>query len=211
MRIEAMNKYLTSENVLLRNSLLIKVASFNKIVKPGFNSRTVTKKDSPKEYFALCSLHKIYSLNISIENSLFANDVFTSIYFYRYIYELYLKVYYIFSGSSEEQVLSRLNEFFENVKWNIKDIKDKINDRFLPQRFKGSHEEKYKTICRFVHPNYESFKLHLNRTDNQQFEFLVSNVNLTLWHSIEIVKFFSNEKLLGFDKKINQRNLNSLQ
>ncbi|MFH1827604.1 MAG: hypothetical protein ABH812_04255 [bacterium] len=199
------------ENILLRNSLQSKIVSLNEIIKPGFNFGTVTKKDNPKEYFASSVLNKIYSLNISTENSLFANDIFLSLYLYRYVYELYIKVFYIFSGPSEEQILFRLNEFFDNKKWNIKDILYKINDRFLPPKFKENHEEKYKMICRFVHPNHESFKLHLNRTDDQQFEFLVPNINLTIWHSVGIIKLFSDAKLLDFDKKIDQEKLVSLQ
>ncbi|MDP2946061.1 MAG: hypothetical protein Q8N61_01250 [bacterium] len=205
------NSLLKIENIILKNSLQNKIVSFNEIIKPGFNFGTVTKKDNPKEYFASSILNKIYSLNVSMENSLFTNDVFLSIYLFRYIYELYIKVFYIFSGSSEEQILFRLNEFFDNKKWNIKDIKDDINDSFLPPKFKEDHEEKYKKICRFVHPNHDSFKLHLNRTDDQQFEFLIPNINLTIWHMIEIIRLFSNEKILDFDKKIDQERLVSLQ
>jgi hypothetical protein len=206
-----MNNRLKSENILRRNILQNKIISLNEIIKPGFNFGTVTRKDNPKEYFASSILNKIYSLNISAENSLIANDVFLSIYLYRYIYELYIKVFYIFSGSSEEQILLRLNEFFENKKWIFKDILNEINDDFIPPKFKESHDEKYNSICRFVHPNHESFKLHLGRTDDQQFEFLIPNINLTIWHSVGIVKLFSDEKILNLDKNINQEALNSMQ
>lgn len=206
-----MDNRLKNENILLKNSLQNKIISLNRIIKPGFNFGTVTRKDNPKEYFASSILNKIYSLNVSAENSLFSNDVFLSIYLYRYVYELYIKVLYIFSGSSEEQILLRLNEFFDNKKWILKDILNEINDNFLPPKFKESHEEKYKSICKFVHPNHESFKLHLNRTDDQQFEFLVPNINLTIWHNVGIIKIFSNAKILNFDKNINQKDLESLQ
>lgn len=206
-----MNRTLRNDNILLKNSLQNKIVSLNKIIKPGFKFGTVTRKDNPKEYFASSILNKIYSLNVSMENSLLTNDVFLSIYLFRYVYELYIKVFYIFSGSSEEKILFRLNEFFDNKNWNFKKIKDEINDNFLPPKFKESHEEKYKSICRFVHPNHESFKLHLNRTDDQQFEFLVPNINLTIWHSVAIIKLFSDTKILGFDKNINQIDLVSLQ
>ncbi len=206
-----MKRLLKNENILLKNSLQDKIVRLNEIIKPGFNFGTVTRIDNPREYFASSILNKIYSLNVSLENSLFANDVFLSIYLYRYIYELYIKVLYIFSGSSEEQILFRLNEFFDNKKWNLKEIKDKINDSFLPPKFKEGHEEKYKAICRFVHPNHESFKLHLNRTDDQQFEFLVPNINLTIWHNVGIIKLFSDAKILNFDININQKDLESLQ
>jgi hypothetical protein len=202
---------LKKENISLKKLLLIKLDKLNKIIKPGFNFGTVTKKDNPKEYFASVVLDKVYSLNISTENSLHANDVFLSIYLYRYVYELYIKILYIFSGSSEEQVLFRLNEFFNNKKWNIKDIKNDISDNFLPPQFKNNHEEIYKKICRFVHPNIDSFKLHLNKNDDQLFEFLVPNINLTIWHIIEIVKLFSSKKILNLDKNINQLDLKLLQ
>ncbi len=202
---------LKMKNILLKNSLQNKIVSLNEIIKPGFNFGTVTKKDNPKEYFASSILNKIYSLNVSAENSIFSNDVFLSIYLYRYVYELYIKVFYIFSGSSEKEILFRLNEFFDDKKWIIKDILNDINDSFLPPKFKESHEEKYKSICRFVHPNHESFKLHINRTDDQQFEFLVPNINLVIWHNIGIIRLFSDAKILNFDKNINQKDLESLQ
>jgi len=211
MQYMGMNNRLKSENILRKNILQSKIILLNEIIKPGFNFGTVTRKDNPKEYFASSILNKIYSLNISAENSLITNDVFLSIYLYRYIYELYIKVFYIFSGSSEEQILLRLNEFFENKEWILKNILNEINDNFIPPKFKESHGEKYKSICRFVHPNHESFKLHLNRTDDQQFEFLIPNINLTIWHSVGIVKLFSDAKILNFDKNINQKDLISIQ
>lgn len=211
MQYVGMNNRLKSENILRRNILQNKIISLNEIIKPGFNFGTVTRKDNPKEYFASSILNKIYSLNISAENSIITNDVFLSIYLYRYIYELYVKVFYIFSGSSEEQILLRLKEFFENKEWRLKDILEKINDNFIPPEFKESHGEKYKSICQFVHPNHESFKLCFNRTDDQQFEFLIPNINLTIWHSVGIVKFFSDAKILNFDKNINQKDLISIQ
>lgn len=206
-----MNRLLKNENILLKNSLQNKIVRLNEIIKPGFNFGTVTRIDNPREYFASSILNKLYSLNISMENSLLTNDIFLSIYLYRYVYELYIKVFYIFSGSSETQILSRLDEFFNNKKWILKDILNEINDNFLPPKFKEGHEEKYKSICRFVHPNHESFKLHLNRTDDQQFEFLVPNINLAMWHNVGIVKLFSDAKILNFDKNINQQDLVSLQ
>ena len=199
------------ENLILKSSLQNKIILFNQIIRPGFNFGTVTRKDNPREYFASSILNKIYSLNVSMENSLLTNDVFLSIYLYRYIYELYIKVFYIFSGLSEGQILSRLDEFFDNKNWILKDIKNEIKDSFLPPNFKGDHEEKYKIICRFVHPNHESFKLHLNRTDDQQFEFLVPNIHLAMWHSVGIIKLFSDARLLNFDKNINQEDLVELQ
>ena len=100
---------------------------------------------------------------------------------------------------------------FSSYEPTIKDIKNEIKDSFLPPNFKGDHEEKYKMICRFVHPNHESFKLHLNRTDDQQFEFLVPNIHLAMWHSVGIIKLFSDARLLNFDKNINQEDLVELQ
>ena len=94
-----MDNRLKNENILLKKSLQNKIVSLNEIIKPGFNFGTVTRKDNPKEYFASSILNKIYSLNVSAENSLFSNDVFLSIYLYRYVYELYIKVFYIFSAN----------------------------------------------------------------------------------------------------------------
>ena len=204
-------RLLKKENFILRSFLQNKVVSLNKIIESGFDFGEVTKKNNPKEYFAGLVLNKIYSLNISIENSIFANDIFLSIYLYRYVYELHIKVLYIFSGFSEEENILRLNEFFENKKWTLADIEDKINTNFTFPKFTENHKERYSQICKFVHPNIESLNLHLNRTDDQQFEFLVPNVNLTIWYIVEIIIFFSNLKILDFDKKIDQKQLMKLQ
>jgi len=205
------NRLLKQENIVLRSFLLNKVASLNEIIKPGFNFGLKTREENPREYFAGLVLNKIYSLNISIENSIFANDVFLSIYLYRYIYELYIKISYIYSGSSDDENIHRLNEFFENKKWILADINDKINNNILFSKFTENHKERYNQICKFVHPNIDSLKLHLNRTDDQQFEFMVPNVNLTIWYIVEIIIFFSNLKLLDLDKKIDLNKLNALR
>ena len=206
-----MNSLFKKENILLRNSLQKKIILFNGIIKPGFNFGTVTKKDNPKEYFVSSILNKIYSLNVSMENILLTNDIFLSIYLFRYIYELYIKVLYIFSGKSEDEILLRLNNFFMNKDLKIIEYQEKINDNLIPPQFKESHKEKYKIMSRITHPNIDSLKLHLNKDHNQQFEFLVPNINLAIWHSVEIIRLFSNVKLLGFDKNINQQDLVSLQ
>ncbi len=201
------NRLLKKENIALKNSLLNKIVSLDEIILPAFDFGIVTKKDNPKEYFVALVLKKIYSLNISMGNSLFANDVFLSIYLYRYIYELYIKILYIFSESSAKENEVRLNEFFENKKWTLAYIKDRANNNFMPPEFVKNHKERYDQICRFVHPNIESLELHSNRTDDQQFEFLVPNINLTIEYAVAIIIFFSNLKLLDFDKKIDQKKL----
>jgi len=205
------NRLLKTENVLLRKLLQNKIISLNEIIKPGFNFGFVTKKDNPKEYFAGLVLNKIYSLVVSMENSVFANDVFISIYLYRYVYELCIKVFYIFSGSSEDQVLFRLNEFFNNKKWIFSVIKDKISTNLLPPKFAGDHKETYEKICKFVHPNIDSLNLHSNRTDDQQFEFIVPNINLAAWYIVAIIRLFSNLKILNLNTNIDQKKLELLQ
>ena len=206
-----MNNSLTKENISLKNSLQSKIILLNIIIKPCFNFGIVTKKDSPKEYFASSVLNKIYSLNVSLENVLLTNDVFLSVYLYRYIYELYTKVFYIFSGGSEDEILSRLSNFFINKDLKITEYQEGINDDFIPARFKEGHKEKYKTMSRFAHPNVESFNMHMNTTPDKQFGFLIPNINLAMWHNIEIIKLFSNAKLLGFDRSINKEYLEGLQ
>lgn len=205
------NRSLKQENLLLKNLLQYKIISFNNAITPGFKHNPVTRKDSPKEYFASLILHKMYSLVISVENSLFNNDVFLSIYLYRYVYELHVKVSYIFSGFSEEEIIFRLNQFFENKKWNLSEIVGKIDVNLISLKVFEDHGSKYQMICRFVHPNFESLKLHVGRTDDQQFEFMVPNINLTIWHSVAIIKLFSHFKLLDLHLKINQRTLELLQ
>lgn len=206
-----LKKQLENTNQEARRVLLDKINSFNEFIKSGFGFGEVTREHNPKEYFVVCVFLKIHSLGVSIENCIFSNDVFLSIYLFRYIYELYIKVFYIFSGLSEKEILSRIDEFFSNDKWNFTNIKNKINDKFLHPEFKETHQLRYKLLSRFVHPNYESFKLCLNRTNDQQFEFLEPNIHLALWYSIEIIKHFLNIEILNFHKKINKEKLERLQ
>lgn len=206
-----MENKLSNENIAIRNSLQNKIVVFGEIIKPGFNFGTITKKDNPKEYFAAAVLNKLYSLNISTENVLFTNDVFLSQYLYRYIYELYTKVFYIFSGSSDEEIVSRLHNFFNNNDLKITEYQDGIKNELIPPKFKESHKEKYKTMSRFAHPNIESLNMHLGKTSDQQFEFLTPTINLILWHSVAIIKLFADFKLLDLDKNIDQGKLLSLQ
>ncbi len=202
---------LKNEHQQTKKSLSDKVSGFNQTIISGFGFGEITRENNPKEYFAACVFFKIHSLGISIENSILTNDVFLSIYLFRYVYELYIKVFYIFSGSSEKEILTRIDDFFNNKKWRFDIIQNKINDRFLPQDFKESHQKRYALLSRFVHPNYESFRLSLNRTDDQQFEFLEPNIHLTIWYSIEIIKHFSNIKILNFHINIDQKKLVELQ
>lgn len=206
-----MENELSNENIAIRNSLQNKIVVFGEIIKPGFNFGTITKKDNPKEYFTAAVLNKLYSLNISTENVLFTNDVFLSQYLYRYIYELYTKVFYIFSGASDDEILLRLHNFFNNNDLKITEYQDGIKKDFIPPKFKEAHKEKYKTMSRFAHPNIESLNIHLGKTSDQQFDFLVPTINLILWHGVAIIKLFSYFKLLNLDKNINQEKLLSLQ
>ncbi|MFA6393619.1 MAG: hypothetical protein WCW25_01990 [Patescibacteria group bacterium] len=205
------NRLLKTENAIMREALLYKIVSLNEIIKPGFNFGSVTKKDNLKEYFAGLILSKIYSLVVSMNNSIFANDVFISIYLYRYIYELSIKVFYIFSGSPEDQILSRLNEFFDNKKWNLAEIKDAIDINLSSPELFRNHKKSYESICKFVHPNIDSLNLHLNRTDDQQFEFICPNINLTIWYIVEIMRLFMNFKILNLNTNIDQKKLRFLQ
>lgn len=206
-----MENQLNNENIAIRNSLQAKIVSFGEIIKPGFNFGTVTKEGNPKEYFAAAVLNKIYSLNISTENVLFTNDVFLSQYLYRYIYEMYTKVFYIFSGSSDENTVSRLRKFFNNNDLKITEYQAGIKDDFIPPKFKESHKKKYKMMSRFAHPNIESLNMHLGKTPDQQFGLLSPTIDLILWHSVAIVKIFADLKLLNLDKNIDQKKLISLQ
>jgi len=209
-----LSNLLKKENILLRNALQDKIISLNMIIKPGFNFGTVSKKNNPKEYFTAIVLNKIYSLNISIENVLLTNDVFLSVYLYRYVYELYIKVLYIFSGLSDKEILSRLDNFFENKNYlKIGDCLKKINNDFIliPPNFKDNHQEKYHKMSRIIHPNIDSINIHLHTTPNKQFEFLVSSIKLTLWHIIGIILLFLKIKVLDLDKNINQEELVLLQ
>ena len=205
------SRSLKIENESRKKLLQNKIASLNEIIESGFSFGLVTREGSPKDYFTGLVLNKIYSLVISMENSVLANDIFISIYLYRYVYELCIKVFYIFSGATEKEILFRLNEFLENKKWMLSEIKDKINNNLLLPKLLEDHKKRYELICKFVHPNIESLKLHLNRTDDQQFEFIVPNINLTIWYIVEIIRLFSNLKILNLDINIDQKKLELLR
>ncbi len=199
---------LKGEYLIKQKLLSEKINLFKGVIKSGFGFGEKTREENPIEYFVACVFYKIHSLGISIENCVFSNDVFLSIYLFRYVYELYIKTLYIFSGSSEEEILLRVHEFFSNKDWKIKDIKEKIDNEYLPPRFKEDHKNRYMLLSRFVHPNYESLKLCLNRTNEQQFEFLEANINLAIWYSIEIMRHFSK---MGILNKINEEGLTMIQ
>ena len=104
-----------------------------------------------------------------------------------------------------------MDNFFKNNDLKITEYQDGIKNDFIPPKFKESHKEKYKMMSRFAHPNIESLNMHLGKTSDQQFGFLVPTINLILWHSVAIIKLFTDLKLLGLDKNINQERLLSLQ
>ena len=57
---------------------------------------------------------------------------------------MYTKVFYIFSGSSDENTVSRLRKFFNNNDLKITEYQAGIKDDFIPPKFKESHKKKYK-------------------------------------------------------------------
>lgn len=192
---------LSNKNNVLSFLLQGKVSSINKLIKPIFNFEKIDKNINPKEYFAMIILNKIYSLNISLENIILTNDVFLCNYFYRYIYELYIKVLFIFSVSSEEEIITRVNKFFIDNIPSIFDCQKMINNQLIPPQFKEKHKERYKILSNIAHPNIESINIHLNINSDQQFKFLEPTANLSIWHIIEIINFFSNLKLIKLENE----------
>jgi len=201
---------LNDKNKVLSTFLQYKASSINEAIKPVFNFKEIDKNTKPKEYFAMAVLNKIYSLDVSLENIILTNDVFLCNYFYRYVYELYIKVLYIFSASNEEETIARLNNFFSGNMPGIFDCQKMINDQFIPPQFKEKHKQKYKTLSDIAHPNIQSLNIHLDTNPDQQFEFLNPTASLSVWHIIEIIKFFLNLKLIKLDEE-NQKKLFDLQ
>ena len=194
-----------------RAHLLEMARGFNKLLTPCFNFGLVKKEESPKEYFVVAVLNKLFSLNISLENIIFTNDVFLLNYLYRYVYELYVKVFYIFSGSDDAEINEKIKKFFDNKRMEIKDYLENINESSIPPKLKEEHKEKYLLMNRMAHPNINSLNMHLNKTKEQQFDFLVPTVNLIFWHNAEIMRVFSYLKILGVDKSLDLDKLYSLQ
>lgn len=147
-------------------------------------------------------MNKLYSLNVSTENCLITNDVFLVNCLYRYVYELHLKVLYVFSADFDSEIFSRINNFLEGRDLKIKEYQEGIRDNLTIPRLKEIHKEQYRKMSEIAHPNIRSLNLHLHTDPNKQFDFLVSTVNLILWYSVEIIRLFSNLKLLNLDKNI---------
>lgn len=184
-------------NYIHREILKHKVISLNLAIEPVFKSfGKVSKIKDPQKYFILCILNKIYSINVSMENIIFTNDIFLSIYIYRYIYELYIKVFYIFSTESSGEVVKRINRFFVNNIPEIHECEKKLNRGLVPPEVTKNHRIKYKKICDFVHPNFNSLMLHIDKDHNQQFKFLVPNINLSVWLLVDLVRFFLKNNLI---------------
>lgn len=107
--------------------------------------------------------------------------------------------------------MNRLDDFFKNQKWNLEVIQKKVQNEHLPEGFKFDYDGQYRPVCKFVHPNLESLKLSTNRTDDDQFNFLVPNINLAIWYASGIISLFSKIKMLNFDTKIDQEKLGALR
>ncbi len=183
---------------LRREILRYKVTNLNFLIRPVFkNFGVITKEKNPKEYFILSALNKIYSINVSLENIIFTNDIFLSIYIYRYVYELYIKIFYIFSGKSEVEILGRINDFFVDGPSTAKihHCEKYLDKRFVPSKVTRDHAKKYKIMSKFVHPNLASLALHY-QDRKQQFEFLIPNINLSVWLLVDLIRFFLKSGLI---------------
>lgn len=201
---------LSKNNLLIRKTLISKTQKLSTLLEPGFDFGTIHKDESPVDFFIVKVLNKMFSLVVSIENNIVTNDIHQAISLYRYSYELFLKVFFMFS--KEEKVVE-INNFFENkgITTNIAGTLSKIDESKLPPNFKTEHLEKYKKMSRFVHPNIESLNLHADSSDDQIFYFIVSNIKLTTWHLIEIVKIFIDNNNFKLESNINKEELERLQ
>ena len=203
---------LSAANLSARQSLKSKLDLLGQTIKKVYPFGRLTREGQPKEYFAGLVLNKFYSFEISLENTLLHNDVFMSLYLYRYVYELHIKAQYIFSSALESECLKRLNEFFEGKDLTFRQYledtpSNAVSDKLKEQYISGH----YKEVSRFVHPNYPSLKLSTERTDDQQFKFLAINIWLTIWHISEILRLFRALHLLNLDAKLSAGDINSLQ
>ncbi len=193
-----------------RDILIYKTSLFNSLIEPVFKSfGDVSPKKERKKFLVLYVLNKIYSLNVSMENIIFSNDVFLSIYIYRYVYELYIKIFYIFSAQSDDEIIERINKFFENKIPDIKTCVDKLDKSLVPNQIIKDHKEKYNKMCNFVHPNINSLHLHINTNSEKQFEFLIPNINLSIWLLVDLMRFFIKQKLIP--SEIDQEKLFNIQ
>lgn len=202
---------ISEKNIHTRDLLQQKILAFRNIIEPTLIFDVVTKTGQPKEYFAAIVLKKLYSITASIENCLFTNDIFLAVVLYRYLYELYIKTLYIFSGSSDDKIVSRLHDFYTSRNLRVADYLDGISEKHLPQQIRENHDEFYKTMSRMAHPNIESMALHVEKSADVQFEFMVPTINLSLWHAVEVVRIFHSFELLNCHNKINLSELVSVQ
>lgn len=195
----------------MRRFLKEKISLFGTVIKSAYPFEKVTRENNPEEYLVGLILNKLYSFQISLENTLLFNDVFLSIYLYRYAHELHIKIRYIFSSMDGTETKIRIDDFFADKDLKFQEYLNGTTSDTITEKLKETHQENYRLMSRFVHPNRSSLQLHLNRTDDQQFEFLVPNIRLTLWHISEILRLFSSLRLLNIHQKISKNNLDSLQ
>lgn len=193
-----------------RDILIYKTSLFNSLIEPVFKSfGCVSPKTEQKKFITLYVLNKVYSLNVSMENIVFSNDVFLSIYIYRYVYELYIKIFYIFSAQSDNEIIQRIDNFFENKIPEIHTCVKELDKSLVPNEIIEDHKKKYNKMCNFVHPNIDSLHLHINTNSEKQFEFLIPNINLSIWLLIDLMRFFIKQKLIL--SEIDQEKLFNIQ
>lgn len=198
---------LSDKNLLHRDKIIRGLVDFNKALEGGLNFKLIEKKANPKYFFEALVLKKLYVINISAENSLLANDVFLSVYLYRYIYELYIKVAYIYSSKNDAELLVRIENFFSGIDLRVDKYIKGIDTSKFNAAFIDDHNEKYKLMSQIAHPNVESFNLHIGKTSNVHFDFIVPNIILSFFLIKEIIDLFIKNGDLDLKNSINAKDL----
>ena len=196
---------LIDKNIELRDKTMFLIKELNLLLEKGFDFKEVKKEENSGDFYIVSVLNKVYSLNVSLENSLMCNDVHLSVYLFRYFYELYIKSSYVFSKS--ELLEKRLNQFFNNTNWSLESLVVDLEKTTKKPHLIEGYKEKYKKMSRMAHPNIDSFNLHLDSTDDEIFDFVFLNIAFAIYYEVETILIFMSNNNINLNKNVDKNKL----
>jgi hypothetical protein len=137
-------------------------------------------------------INKLFTILVTLENSLRTKDSLTTHLVARYIYELLIVCEYVSTSSKfspEQKVKDFLafNQFRQNKRdWKdsvtYKDMLKEVNSQYL-----NLHQDHYRHLSNFSHPTPDSFFLN-RRGEKNEFKLIMSTCVLSVGTILEILK-----------------------
>ncbi|MDQ1281670.1 MAG: hypothetical protein QG630_21 [Patescibacteria group bacterium] len=174
------------------------------ILKPSLNFGEYNKNEDLKNSVAALILKKINSLIISINNSLQLKDHFLSTYLYRYIYELHLKIAFIYID--KKKINNRLNLFLYKDRLSIRNCYDQLRYNYKYNFLILDHNAHYEKLSHMIHPNIESINMH-RWTEEEGFEFIFTNTLLSIILIRQLLFILHNNDLWKLKENLNFKEL----